>query len=218
MARPKGRRRLSPELIVARALELVDRDGLDALSMRKLADALGVDPMSIYHHVPNKDALLRSVVEAVFEEMPQSSAVGDWTERVRSWAEAYRAVAAAHPNLVLRIVSDPAAVALAATKVNESLFSALAAAGLQPREVVGCADVIVDFVNGYCLALAVPRDSVVDANEAFRTELGGRSSGSTETQQAIFEDRSLDERDGFGFGLDVILRGIEQLRDTSVAG
>src|SRR5208337_4377183 len=56
---------LERERIVQTALELVDRDGLDALSMRRLGAELGVDPMAIYYHIPNKQALLEAIVEAV---------------------------------------------------------------------------------------------------------------------------------------------------------
>jgi hypothetical protein len=59
---------------------------------------------------------------------------------VHKWANAYRALALAHPNLVLRVVADPAAVAVAAVHVNESLYAALDASGLPPRTVVRAAD------------------------------------------------------------------------------
>ena len=77
-----------------------------------------------------------------------------WQERVRQWAHAYRDIALAHPNLVLRIVSDPMAVAVAAVEANESLYAALESAGLDPGTVVRAADLIVDFVNGFILAHA----------------------------------------------------------------
>ncbi len=60
---------LSRDRIVQTALGIVDRDGLDALSMRRLGAELGVDPMAIYYHVPNKDALLDAIVEAVMSEI-----------------------------------------------------------------------------------------------------------------------------------------------------
>lgn len=211
MARPKNGPRLTRERILHTALKLVDRDGLDALSMRKLASELEVDPMSIYHHIPNKDTLLRGLVEAVFAEVPEPPTRGDWRRRVRAWADAYRSVAAAHPNLVLRIVSDPATVAVAAVKVNESLYTALAAAQLPPRAVVGAADVIVDFVNGYCLAFAAPLRENLDPHEAVRAELEARPPQTTKTQRDLYTDRSIEQRDSFTFGLDVILGGIEQL-------
>lgn len=213
MGRPKGQPVLSRDRILDAALRLVDRDGLDGLSMRKLAGELGVDPMSIYHHIPNKDALLRALVERVFTAMPAPPRQGDWKRRVRRWAHGYRAVAAAHPNLVLRIVADPATVAVAAVHANESLFEALEASGLPPALVVRAADVIVDFVNGAALALASPLTPGVDTVEAFEAELTATPAERTSVQRRILADRDLlEHRDSFDFGLDVILSGIDQLR------
>jgi len=208
MARPRSGPLLTRDRIVRAALDLVDRGGLDGLSMRKLATALKVDPMAIYHHIPNKDALIRALVEAVFSEMPAPSARGDWKRRVRAWAEGYRSVVAAHPNLVLRIVSDPAAVAVAAVRANEALYAALDASGLPPRAVVGAADLIVDYVNGYCLSMAAPVTAGVDAAEAWEAELSSRPAETTAAQRRVFALAS-GERDSFRFGLDVIMSGLE---------
>jgi TetR/AcrR family tetracycline transcriptional repressor len=213
MPRPKGRSVLTGERIVSTALGVVDRDGLDGLSMRKLAGELGVDPMSIYHHIPNKEALLRALVEQVFASMAVPSQNGDWKRRVHRWAETYRGITAAHPNLVLRIVSDPATVAVAAVHVNESLYAAIEASGLPSRMIVRAADLIVDYVNGYALAFAPPIVEGVDARAAFKAELDARPPEHTATQRRLFADTGrLDHRDSFRFGLDVILAGLDQLR------
>jgi AcrR family transcriptional regulator len=218
MARPKGKGLLTRERILDTALDLVDRGGLDGLSMRKLATELGVDPMSIYHHVPNKDELLRALVERVFAAMAVPPPEGDWQRQVRAWAEAYRGVAAAHPNLVLRIVSDPATVAVAAVRANESLYAAIEATGLPPRSVVSAADLIIDYVNGASLALASPISEGVDAVDAFKAELDARPAEQTATQRRLYADPDLVEhRDSFRFGLDVILAGLDQLRSRADA-
>lgn len=213
MPRPRGQPLLSRERILSAALRLVDRDGLEGLSMRKLAAELGVDPMSIYHHVANKEALLRALVADVFASMAPPSPRGDWKRRVREWAEAYRGVAAAHPNLVLRIVSDPATTAVAAAHVNESLYAAIEASGLPPRSIVGAADLIVDYVNGYALAYAPPISPRADAIQAYWAEIQTRPPEQTATQRRLFADSGLlERREGFRFGLDIILAGLDQLR------
>ena len=63
---------LTRQRIVTAALEIVDREGLAALSMRRLGSELGVDPMAAYYHIPNKDALLDAIVEAVMAEIDLS--------------------------------------------------------------------------------------------------------------------------------------------------
>ena len=91
---PLNRRR-----ILEAAVRVVDEEGLAALSMRRLGQALGVEAMSLYHHVPNKHALLAGIVETILSELAVPPAhAGDWAERAREVARAYRHLAHAHPN------------------------------------------------------------------------------------------------------------------------
>jgi AcrR family transcriptional regulator len=91
--------RLSREAILAVAVSLADRDGLDRLSMRRLGQELGVNPMSVYHHVRDKDTLLDAMVDAVVAEIApdHDSAAGGWTEELRSLILAARRVMLGHP-------------------------------------------------------------------------------------------------------------------------
>lgn len=146
-----GKEPLDRARIVATAIAVIDESGLEALSMRRLGRELGVDPMAVYHHVPGKEALLHEAVRAVFARMAIPATEGPWRDRVRGWAHAYRDVAGRHPNLVLRIVSDPVAVAVAAERANEALYGALEASGLPAGAVVPAADLVVDYVNGFVL-------------------------------------------------------------------
>jgi len=145
---------LTPERIDEAALALVDQGGMRALSMRKLGAALGVDPMAIYHHVDGKQELFHRLVRHVFSGMPAPDPTGAWDDRVRAWAHAYRMVVAAHPALVLTIITDTDAVAVAAAAATEDLHAALTSAGLDDAEVDLCADVVVDHANGAVLACA----------------------------------------------------------------
>ncbi|HEX7133092.1 MAG TPA: TetR/AcrR family transcriptional regulator [Iamia sp.] len=156
---------LTPERIDAAALALVDEGGMAALSMRKLGAALGVDPMAIYHHVPSKQELFHRLVRHVFAAMPAPDPTGAWDDRVRAWAHAYRMVVAAHPALVLTVVTDQAAVAVAAAAATEELHAALASAGLDDAEVDLCADVVVDHANGAVLACAPAPDGTPPSPE-----------------------------------------------------
>ncbi len=102
-----ARQPLSPERIRAAALELVDADGVEALSMRRLAAALGVDPMSIYHHVPNKQALLQAVYERVLEELPVPRAtVGGWQHALRDLARRFYRLARRHPQVMPSLIAS----------------------------------------------------------------------------------------------------------------
>jgi TetR/AcrR family transcriptional regulator, tetracycline repressor protein len=206
----KGRTPLTRERILDAALRVIDEDGLDALSMRRLGAELGVDPMAVYHHLPNKEALLQGVVRQVFAGMAVPPPGGDWKQRVRRWVEAYRGIALAHPNLVLRIVSDPAAVATAAVQANESLLAALEAAGLPPSAVVRATDLIVDYVNGLVLAEASGAVQDPASAAAFRAELDAQPADRVAVQRRLLADPDLaGGRDSFEFALDVILAGLE---------
>lgn len=144
---------LTADRILTTALALVDEYGLEALSMRRLAKELGVDPMSIYHHLPNKAAVVSGLVALVFSRMPSPQDVADdWSEQVRAWVDAYRELTRSHPRLVLQIVTDPVAVTQAAEMINGPLHAALTSAGVPADKIDACAGMFVDFANGFALA------------------------------------------------------------------
>jgi AcrR family transcriptional regulator len=89
---------LSRERIAAAALALVDREGLAALSTRRLGDELGCEAMSIYHHFPSKAHLMDALVDLMLAEARVAEAgEGDWLERLRRTAHSFRAMALKHP-------------------------------------------------------------------------------------------------------------------------
>jgi AcrR family transcriptional regulator len=98
--------------VLAAALEIIDRDGADALSMRRLARALDRDPMILYRHAPNKAALLDGVAETVLARLRVDSADPDWAGQLREVARRFRALALAHPHVVPLIVTRPLATPL----------------------------------------------------------------------------------------------------------
>jgi TetR/AcrR family transcriptional regulator, tetracycline repressor protein len=209
MARPTGQPPLTVERIVDAALALIDESGLDAFTMRRLGARLGVDPMAVYHHLPNKNAVIEAVVRHVFDNLPAPSARGTWQQRVRRWANNYRAVAAAHPNLVLQIVADPAAVAIAAVRVNEALYATLETSGLPAAHVAAAGDVIVDYVNGYVLAEAAGPHDPEGAAAAFQAELDSQPPEAVAAQRRALAAGRPQGNDGFTYGLTTILTGLE---------
>src|SRR5690242_8963351 len=82
---------------MAAAIELADRDGIESISMRKLAQELGVEAMSLYTHVRNKDDLLDGMVDAVIGEIPISTDSADWKASLRQMALAARGIVLTHP-------------------------------------------------------------------------------------------------------------------------
>src|ERR1700759_1063811 len=108
-AASSGDGKVTRELVLTTALELIDRDGSDALSMRRLAAALDRDPMIIYRHAPGKAALLDGGVEVVPAQLSVAPADPDWAGQLRTVAREYRALAVAHPHVVPLLVTRPLA-------------------------------------------------------------------------------------------------------------
>ena len=137
--------------ILCAALELVDDVGLDGLNMRALAQRLGVGTMSLYHYLPNKDALLDGIVEALLLgiEIPTADA-GTWDERAQLMARSLRSVALQHPKAVELMVTRPFATAEAMRPCNAA-FDVLADAGLTKDEALIVFRTIVAYVLGFVM-------------------------------------------------------------------
>lgn len=152
MPRPKtGYPPLTRERIIEAALKLVDTDGFEALSMRRLAAALGVDPMAIYHHVDGREALLVEMARAIYTGMDTALPTGTWREQVHYFAARYYAISQAHPALMIRLIADSAAVEVASGLANRVLYAALRESGLPDGQIALAAGVIADYLNGYAL-------------------------------------------------------------------
>src|SRR5918999_5073022 len=147
--RRRPRRPLDRDTILVAALALVDRDGLGALNMRALAAELGVGTMSLYHHVPNKEALLDGLVEVLLAgiELPDPTS-GTWDERASRMARSLRAVAMGHPNCIPLLVTRPFATE-GSLGPCEAAFGVLAEAGLGPEHALVAFRTIVAYVLGF---------------------------------------------------------------------
>lgn len=99
---------LSPDRIRSVALAIIDRDGLDGLSMRKLAAELGVQAASLYGHVRTKDQLLNDIASAILSSVDVSGFEVDWREGLLRCARSYREALSSHPNIVPYLAYGPA--------------------------------------------------------------------------------------------------------------
>ncbi|MEV6562982.1 TetR/AcrR family transcriptional regulator C-terminal domain-containing protein [Nocardia sp. NPDC051756] len=144
---------LSRERIAEAAVALVDRDGLERFGVRRLAEELGVDPMSIYNHIKGKAALLDAVSETVLTEIaaPDDTSL-DWEALARATAHSYRTTAYRHPHVVPLLASRPQ-TSPAALAALERLVTAMRAAGLPDQVVADAPLLLFGFLNGYLLAV-----------------------------------------------------------------
>ena len=133
------------------AIRLVDRVGLDGLNMRALAQEMGVGTMSLYHYVPNKDALLDGIVEMLQAEIEIPPTESDtWEGRAVRMAASLREVALRHPNAVPLLVTRPFASS-AALRPCEAAFAILAEAGLDEEQSLVAFRTIVAYVLGFVM-------------------------------------------------------------------
>ena len=153
-ANPGGR--ITRDVVLAAALELIDRDGVDGLSMRKLARVLGRDPMILYRHAPNKAALLDGVAETVLAQLKVDPADPDWAAQLRAVARGYRALALAHPNVVPLLVTRPLATPLGQRPPGmlrplEDVLTLLTSAGFNGDDALHIYRVLFAYLYGHIL-------------------------------------------------------------------
>ena len=152
MTGEKARRQLSRELILDAALQLIDEDGLEALSMRQLGARLGVEGMALYRYVENKATLLDGLVERLVLSLDvHVDERADWTAILVEVAASYRRLAIAHPRAFPLLTTRPPATTAAIVRA-EPVFAALARGGFGPAERIVAAQTFFAFLNGYLLA------------------------------------------------------------------
>ncbi len=151
-----GSGKITRDAVLAAALEIIDRDGADALSMRRLARALHRDPMILYRHAPNKAALLDGVAETVLAQLHVDSADPDWAGQLREVARRFRALALAHPHVVPLIVTRPLATPLGLRPAGtlrplEDILALLTRAGFSGPDALHIYRALFGFLHGHIL-------------------------------------------------------------------
>lgn len=200
---------LTREHIVTTALALVDRDGLKALSMRKLGAELGVDPMAVYYHLPNKQALLDAIVEAVMAgiDLSVDNPAASPEERMLRAASAYRDAMLAHVNALPIVLAHGPATPVAMRPV-EVLIRILRDAGLGPAEAFAGMQVIAAAVRGAVGMGPAPEGETPPAPEQIEAMLKQLPPGEFPNllEAMPFAREFLDH--GFEFGVRVLARGL----------
>ncbi|HEV7663513.1 MAG TPA: TetR/AcrR family transcriptional regulator [Chloroflexota bacterium] len=213
-----SRQVLDRRRILGAALELVDGEGLEALSMRKLGGLLGVEAMALYHYFPSKGVLVDGLVALVLARLslPTVDSEGDWAAVVRQVAASFRALGAAHPHLFPLLATigldNPASLPPA-----EAVLAVLTQAGLPAREAFDAFLALKSYVVGYTLW------SIGDRILAQRGDPA--TAVAIEVDQARFPlvaeivrgraERRLDSE--FEAGLNLLIEGIQARLSTSAA-
>ena len=149
--RRRGREPLTREAIVETALRLLDKDGLDELSMRRLADELDTGPASLYWHVGSKDGLLELIFDRVIGEVElPAPEPGRWQEQLKEVARAGRAMILRHRDIV-RISIGRIPMGPNALRVSEGIFAILRAGGVPDELAVTGHHLLFAIINGFTL-------------------------------------------------------------------
>ncbi len=149
--KPRKRREpLTRDRIAHTALELIEQNGLEQLSTRRIGRALGCEAMAIYNHFPSKDALLDAVVDLVMRKVDVPAAGGGWEARVLGFARSYRALARIHPHafplVAMRRFDTPGTLALL-----DKMFAALLEEGFEAHLAVRLFRTVGNFCSGTAL-------------------------------------------------------------------
>ena len=202
-AKKPRREPLTRERVLATALALIDGEGLDALSMRRVGEELGVEAMSLYNHVPNKAALLDGVFEQVLSELPSASPSRSPKLALRRRALELRAVLRAHPRALPLFVTR-SAVTRASLAHVESVLETMHALGFSAERALSSLNVLVAYVVGHSAAsyaVEPPDERSVDY-APLDPETFPRMS------EAARHLPTHDVEREFEFGLDALLTGI----------
>ncbi|NRQ39633.1 TetR/AcrR family transcriptional regulator [Nonomuraea sp. NN258] len=200
---------LSRHRIVAAAIELIEREGADAVSMRRIAADLGVGVMSLYNHVPNKDALLDGVAEAVLSEIEfTDDPAAHWTDRVRAQARAFRQIAHDHPRSTMLVISRQLHSTAGLLPVERALAT-LRGAGFDGVDAVRMLRMFIAFIVGTLLR-------EVGVTPTFAPPEHGRAVDVDKIDPALFPEVSAlakplghcDHEAEFEFGLELLIQAI----------
>jgi AcrR family transcriptional regulator len=147
---------ISRSMILQAALTIIDRDGIDGLSMRRLSEVVGRDPTVLYRHVPSKAALLDGVAEIILGKVHVDTADPDWAGQLRTVGRDFRRVAIEHPNVVALLVTRPLATPLGQRPLGmlrplEDVLALLTSAGFSGPDAVHIYRVLFGYLHGHIL-------------------------------------------------------------------
>jgi AcrR family transcriptional regulator len=208
--------RLTRERVVAAAIALADATGIQALTMRKLGVALGVEAMSLYHHVANKSDLLDGMIDGVFGEIDLPTDATDWRQTMRTRAISARDAMSRH-RWAIGLMESRTTPGPATLRHHDTVLGTLRAAGFSIVMAAHAYSLLDSYIYGFALqAPSLPFDNPEATAEAARLIMARFVSGQYPHLTEIAVEHVLQPGynygDEFVFGLDVILDGLERAR------
>lgn len=154
--KPGQRTPLTRERVIETALRLVDDEGLDALTRRRLGQELGRDAMALYRYAPDRASLLDGIVELVLDQLEIPAEGQDWQTQLTRTAHDFRRLGLAHPHVVNLIITRPLATPLGLRPLGtlrplERMLGILTDAGLTPPQALKVYRLYIGFLHGHML-------------------------------------------------------------------
>lgn len=210
-----GRPRLSRSLVLSGAVAVADAGGIGSLTMRSLADALEVKPMSIYHHVANKDEVLDGIVDIVFSEIELPRSGGEWQSEMRRRATSARAAMRRHP-WAIGLVQTRTSPGPATLKHHNAVIGTLREAGFSVEMTAHAFALIDAYVYGFALSEATLPINGPETVTEVAEQMMDQSSPKDYPYLVEFTTEHVmkpgyDYGREFEFGLDLLLNGLARL-------
>jgi AcrR family transcriptional regulator len=210
---------LSRELVLETAIALADRHGIEWLSMRKLADELGVAAMSLYHHIPNKDELLDAMIDVVFSEIEPPATDAEWKTAMRNRAVSTREALNRH-RWAVGLMEGRGTHGPANLRLHDAVLGCLRDAGFSLEMTVHAYSVQDAYIYGFALQQAdmtpeTPEDFAATAEKQMETykDVLADYPNLVEVVGGHVATAGYDYESEFLFGLDLILAGLDRLRE-----
>ncbi|WP_299165519.1 TetR/AcrR family transcriptional regulator [uncultured Arthrobacter sp.] len=210
---------LSKQRVVVEAVRLADREGVDGLSMRRLAGTLGAGAMSLYHYVANKEELLDAMIDVVFEEIELSPEETDWQPAMRQRAVSTRQVLARHP-WAIGLLESRTSPGPANLRHHEAVTGCLRRAGFPVLMATHANWLLDSYVYGFALQEAsLPFDTAEEfadiGEDVFLPQLPPDEFPYLNESAAALVAAGYDPAEEFIFGLDLVLAALEPLRPST---
>ena len=211
--------KLSKQRVVLEAVGLADREGVDGLSMRRLAAVLGAGAMSLYHYVANKEELLDAMIDIVFEEIELPTDATDWQSAMRQRAISTRQVLARHP-WAIGLLESRTSPGPANLRHHEAVTACLRRAGFSVLMATHANWLLDSYVYGFALQeSSLPFDTVDEfadtTEDVFLPQLPPDQFPYLNESAAALVAAGYDPADEFIFGLDLVLAALEPLRASA---
>lgn len=199
---------LTRERIIRAAVELADANGVDALSMRKLGAALGVEAMSLYNHVANKEDLLDGLLDAILDEMELPDPDGPWDHQLRVIAHAFRRLGHEHPQ-IFPLFGSRSIRSVEGFRPLEQSYAAIRKAGLDPDQAFDAFASLAAYVFGYVLTELGGLVDVAEGRSIDFTTLTAEQHPWLVEMGVALANRDAERQ--FAFGLEQNLRGLSDI-------